>query len=132
VGDFDNDGALDAIFTRLNDGPILLHNNAGKDNAWIGFDLQGTKSNRDAIGAKITVTAGTRKIVRWIVGGSSYLSSHDKRVIVGLGKEFPAQSVNAVINWPSGTTQQLSGLKLKQYHRIVEAPPASNSKSVLK
>jgi len=119
VGDFDNDGALDAIFTCLNAPPVLLHNNAGKGHAWVGFDLQGTKSNRDAIGARITVAAGNRKLTRWIVGGSSYLSSHDKRVIIGLG-DFAAGSVDAAISWPSGLVQKLSGIKVRQYHHILE------------
>src|SRR5436309_2790063 len=74
VGDYDNDGATDLIFTCLNARPVLLHNNAGAENAWIGFQLVGTKSNRDAIGAKLTLRAGNRKLVRWITGGSSYLS----------------------------------------------------------
>jgi hypothetical protein len=127
IGDFDNDGGVDAVFTRLNGSPVLLHNNVGNDNAWVGFELQGTKSNRDAIGAKVTVTVGKRKIVRWVLGGSSYLSSHDKRVVVGLGKDLAPSSVDALINWPSGAVQKLSGLKPRQYHHIVEAFPATNS-----
>lgn len=124
VGDFDNDGAEDVVFTVLNDKPALLRNNVGKDNPWIGFELQGTKSNRDAIGARITVRSGNRKLVRWITGGSSYLSSHDKRVVVGLGGESVPGAVDAEIRWPSGVSQQLSGLRPNQYHKIVE-PAAS-------
>jgi enediyne biosynthesis protein E4 len=120
VGDFNNDGATDLVFTRLDDTPVLLRNNAGQDNAWLGLELQGTKSNRDAIGAKITVTAGSRKLVRWITGGSSYLSSHDKRVIVGLGNQISSSSVKAEIVWPSGTVQQISDLNLNRYTRVVE------------
>src|SRR5947209_19767326 len=86
IGDFDNDGGIDIVLTCLNGKPILLRNNVGQSNSWIGFQLQGTKSNRDAVGAKITVSFSDRKLVRWITGGSSYLSSHDKRVIVGLGE----------------------------------------------
>ena len=85
----------------------------------MGFELQGTKSNRDAIGARITVEAGKRKLVRWITGGGSYLSSHDKRVVVGI----PDPSVNTVdaeIRWPSGTIQRLSNLEVKQYHHVAE------------
>jgi hypothetical protein len=120
VGDYDNDGAIDLIFTCLNARPVLLHNNVGAENAWIGFQLVGTKSNRDAIGAKLTLRAGNRKLVRWITGGSSYLSSHDKRVIFGLGRQAP-ESVDLQIRWPSGQTQTVSGLKPRNYHLIREA-----------
>jgi len=91
AGDFDNDGGIDLVFTRLVGAPVLLINNAGGDNPWIGFELQGTKSNRDAIGAKITVAFGSRRTVRWITGGSSYLSSRDKRVLFGLGPRTNAR-----------------------------------------
>jgi hypothetical protein len=126
VGDFDNDGGLDVVFTQLDDKPVLLRNALGKDHPWVGFELQGTKSNRDAIGAKITVDTGKRKLVRWITGGASYLSSHDKRVIVGLGDGFALGTVDAEIRWPSGTLQRVSSLRLKQYHKIVEPAGAHN------
>jgi hypothetical protein len=121
VGDYDNDGAVDLIFTSLNSRPVLLHNNVGAENSWIGFQLVGTKSNRDAIGAKLTLLAGNRKLVRWITGGSSYLSSHDRRVVFGLGKE-PPKSVGLQIRWPSGQTQDLSFTKPETYHHIKEPP----------
>jgi hypothetical protein len=119
VGDYDNDGATDLIFTCLNSRPVLLHNNVGAENSWIGFLLVGTKSNRDAIGAKLILQAGNRKLVRWITGGSSYLSSHDKRVVFGLGKQAP-DSVALQIHWPSGELQNVSGLKPGTYHVVQE------------
>jgi hypothetical protein len=101
---------------------VLLRNNVSQDNSWIGFSLQGTASNRDAIGAKITVTSG-RTFTRWITGGGSYLASHDKRVLVGLGSG--AKPVDADIRWPNGIVQHLSNLQPRQYHHLVEpaAPP---------
>jgi hypothetical protein len=99
---------------------VLLRNDAGQGRAWIGFELEGTKSNRDAIGAKIIIEAGKRKLVRWITGGASYLSSHDKRVIVGLGDDAAGTQVNAEIRWPSGRVQHLTKLKQRQYHKIRE------------
>jgi len=122
VGDYDNDGAVDLIFTCLNSRPVLLHNNVGAENSWIGFQLVGTKSNRDAIGAKLILQAGSRRLVRWITGGSSYLSSHDKRVVFGLGKQ-PPESLDLQIRWPSGQTQNLSGMKPGRYHLIKEPSP---------
>jgi len=118
VGDIDNDGDPDIVFTTLNGPPVLLKNNVGQDSNWIGFSLQGTKSNRDAIGAKITVSSANRKLVRWISGGGSYLASHDRRIIVGLGGN--ATAVNVEIRWPSGILQHLSNLKPNQYHSIME------------
>jgi hypothetical protein len=118
VGDIDNDGQTDCIFTCLNDAPVLLHNTSAPRNAWVGLQLEGVRSNRDAIGAKVTVSAGARRITRWITGGGSYLSSHDKRLIFGLGgTNVP---VNAEIHWPSGQVQNVSGLALRRYHKILE------------
>ena len=119
VGDYDNNGAIDVIFTALNERPVLLHNNLGASNEWIGVQLVGSKSNRDAIGAKLTLRADGRILTRWVTGGSSYISSHDKRVVFGLGKQSPA-SVSLEIRWPNGQVQSLTGLKLNQYQEIRE------------
>ena len=119
VGDWDNDGRPDVIFTCLNDSPVLLHNTDAEGGSWIGFELEGTRSNRDAIGAKVVVSAGTRKLVRWITGGGSYLSSHDKRLLFGLGHNAP-EKVEAQISWPNGDVQTVSGLAAGHYHSIVE------------
>jgi hypothetical protein len=109
------------VFTCLNDRPVLLRNNIGAQNQWVGFELQGTDSNRDAVGAKLIVTYGNRRFVRWILGGSSYLSAQDKRVIVGLGASSAGNSANLEIRWPNGAVQKLSNLELRQYHKIVES-----------
>jgi hypothetical protein len=121
VGDSDNDGDLDVAMTCLNDAPVLLRNNVGQQNTWIGFELQGTTSNRDAIGAKIIVTSGHIRRERWITGGSSYLSAHDKRVTVGLGSVLSGIPISVEILWPSGGVQRLSNLKAGQYHQIMES-----------
>ncbi len=122
VGDWDNNGAPDAIFTCIGERPVLLRNNVGQKNSWVGLHLQGVKSNRDAIGAKLTVRAGDRKLIRWITGGSSYLSSHDKRVLFGLGGLPAAHRVDLEIAWPSGGGQIASALPINRYHSIVEEP----------
>jgi hypothetical protein len=125
IGDFDNDGDSDVVFTQLDGTPVLLRNNVGQDNSWIGFELQGTKSNRDAVGSKVTLFYGQRRLVRWITGGSSYLSSHDKRLLFGLEKPSAGASLKAEIRWPSGTIQQLADLKINHYQRIVEPSAAT-------
>ena len=119
VGDLDNDGRPDIIFTCLNDSPVLLRNTAAGTGGWIGLELEGTRSNRDAIGAKVTVTVGGRKLVGWVTGGGSYLSTRDKRLVFGLGQNAPAQ-VSAEIQWPNGQTQHVSGLAIRRYHKIEE------------
>lgn len=123
-GDFDNDGDADALMVRLNRRPLLLRNNRGQDSTWIGFRLQGTRSNRDAIGTRVEVDRGERKSVRWLTGGGSFLASHDKRLIFGLGKTGP-ERVDAAIQWPSGRRQRMTGLKTNRYHVIVEEKDAS-------
>jgi hypothetical protein len=84
------------------------------------MQLQGVRSNRDAIGAKVTVRANERNLVRWITGGASYLSSSDRRLVFGLNDWNPAKPVTAQVRWPSGATEQYSGLQPNRYHRIVE------------
>ena len=122
VGDYDTDGGIDIALTRLNDTPVLLHNNIGHEKSWVGVELQGTASNRDAIGAKLTLTAGERKLVRWITGAASYLSSHDRRVVFGLG-DAPSSSMRLDIRWPNGNAQTVTGLKMNRYQRILEQAP---------
>jgi len=120
VGDWDNDGAPDAIFTSIGDRPVLLRNNVGQKNSWVGVRLTGTKSNRDAIGAKLTLNIAGKKLVRWIVGGSSYLSAHDKRIVFGLGSLPAKPTVDIEIFWPNGGKQSVADLKINRYHQITE------------
>jgi hypothetical protein len=120
IGDWNNDGHTDAVFTCLDAPPVLLRNDTGRGRVWIGFELQGTASNRDAIGAKITVEAGRNKRVRQIASGSSYLSSHDKRIVIGLGSGEGLSSVSAEIRWPNGDVQRVINLKVGEYHHILE------------
>lgn len=120
IGDWDNNGAVDAVFTRIGERPVLLRNNAGQKNSWVGVRLVGVKSNRDAIGAKLTLRARDRKLVRWVTGGSSYLSSHDRRVLFGMGSMPANHTVDLEILWPNGSVQVAASLEVNRYHRIVE------------
>ena len=126
VGDWDNDGAPDAIFTCIGDRAVLLRNNAAAGSSWIGIQLIGTKSNRDAIGAKVTLHLSDRKLVRWVTGGSSYLSSHDRRLLFGLGTQPSNRKVATEIQWPSGRHQLVEGLASNRYHRINESTEQKN------
>jgi hypothetical protein len=68
----------------------------------------------------LTLRIGDRKLVRWLTGGSSYLSSHDKRVLFGLGNLAANHLIDIEIVWPNGGTQVASSLQINRYHRIVE------------
>ena len=124
IGDFDNDGASDAVFVRLGERPVLWRNTKGQSNTWIGFELQGTVSNRDAIGARLSLSSRGRTMIRWVTGGSSFLSSQDKRIVFGLGRTSAPDSLSVEIRWPSGRVQTISGLAPNRYHRIAE--PSTN------
>jgi hypothetical protein len=126
VGDIDNDGDPDAVFASLNDRPVVMRNREGQGRAWIGFALRGVESNRSAIGAKLTLRAGERKIVRWISGGGSFLASHDRRIIFGLGSQTVPRPLDLEIIWPNGTVQALSGLSPNRYHTVVERSTSKN------
>ncbi|MBL8173822.1 MAG: CRTAC1 family protein [Bryobacterales bacterium] len=115
TGDFDNDGAVDAVFVSLNDPPVLLRNEVRASN-WLGVRLVGTRSNRDATGARLTLRSGARTLTRWITGGGSFLASHDRRVVFG-GVTLPA---SLEIRWPSGLRQTVTALATGSYHEITE------------
>ncbi len=125
VGDFNNDGYPDVAFVTLNDEPVLLRNNL-RSNHWLGVQLQGKRSNRDAIGAKLTLHAGQKALVRWITGGSSYLASHDNRVVFGLGATLP-HDLSLEVRWPSGIPQTVSNLGLDRYNKVEEAEAAGGT-----
>ncbi len=119
-GDFDNDGSVDVLIAQNNDAPILLRNNAGREDHWLGIRLMGKKANIDAIGAKISYQAGALKRHVFKVGGGSYLSSHDPRVVLGLGSRTKIDWVE--IHWPepSGVTERFTHLPIDRYITIVE------------
>ena len=118
VGDFDNDGRLDAVVST-NDGPAhLLHNLTDSGNHWLTLFLVGHKSNRDAIGAIIKLTTATGSQYVTVTTGGSYLSSSDKRAHFGLGPQTIATEIE--VRWPSGIVQHLTNIKADQQLRIDE------------
>ena len=118
IGDFDNNGAIDAAFINLNSRPVLLRNTAAAGNHWLGIRLRGTQSNRDAIGARVSLRQGSKKLTRWVTGGGSFLPSHDLRIVFGLGQDTADPEID--IQWPNGAVQKVIGLARDRYHQITE------------
>ena len=111
AGDLFNDGNVDLVIEDLDGQPEILRNHGLPGNHWIGFELQGTKSNRLAIGAKVTVIAGKVIQVDEVRSGGSYLSQNDLRLHFGLGSTAALDSVE--IRWPSGAIEKIAGKGLK-------------------
>ncbi len=129
VGDLDTDGRLDAGVVVQNDPLVLLHNRTEPRGHFIRFRLAGTRTNRDAVGARITIACAGRKRVGFRVGGSSFQSSGDPRIHFGLGEATRIDSVE--VRWPSGRVDRHSGLAADHEYFVREgeaplnAPPVS-------
>ncbi|MGC1582748.1 MAG: CRTAC1 family protein, partial [Candidatus Acidiferrales bacterium] len=120
IGDFNNDGATDVLISNNDGAPVLLRNNIEKGNHWLGVRLIGRKSNPDAIGARITYQAGDLKRSRMKVGGGSFLSSHDPRVVLGIGSRAKINSLEVKWPQPSGAVERFTDLPIDRYITIVE------------
>ncbi len=118
VGDLWNTGQMSAVISNMNDRPSLLKNEQKYPNHWVAFKAVGTKSNRDGIGARITVKAGKRLLVDEVRSGSSYYSQNDIRVHFGLGSAAKLDSVE--VRWPSGLTERFDGMVVDKINTIQE------------
>lgn len=110
-GDFDNDGDVDILIVNLNEPPSLLRNDVSGGQHWIKFKLMGAKSNRSAIGSRVTVRHGDKIQVKEVLSQSSYLSVNDARLHFGLGS---ATSVDVEVRWPLGGVERLSGVPVNR------------------
>jgi hypothetical protein len=120
VGDFENNGRLGVLVANCGEAPVLLRNLAAEGNNWIGLHLRGTTANPDAIGARITWSAGGVKRSRLRSAGGSYLSYSDPRVILGLGKAETCDWIE--IRWPppSKRVTRIENPDLGRYISVIE------------
>jgi enediyne biosynthesis protein E4 len=123
IGDLWNDGRISAAISNMNAPPSLLVNQVRSPNHWIGLRSQGTKSNRDGIGARVTAKVGTRVLVDEVRSGSSYDSNNDIRIHFGLGTATKIDSIQ--VRWPSGLTEQFENISVDAIHTLKEGSGAA-------
>jgi hypothetical protein len=118
LGDFDNDGDLDVLVSNNGQAPELLQNQGGNGNHWLQLQLIGTRSNRDAVGARVKVVSGSWMTYDQRKGGRSYQSAHDPRLHFGLGSRTNVDLVE--IRWPSGLVESLKNVPTDQTVTVKE------------
>ncbi len=116
-GDFDNDGDLDILVMNRNDPPSLLRNDAPSGNHWLKIRLEGTKSNRSAIGSRVVVRYGGKLQAQCLTSQSSFLSANDPRLHFGLGQ---ATTADIEVRWPTGVSESFSKIAADQLVTIRE------------
>lgn len=118
VADFDNDGRLDLFVTNAGNEPFLYRNTQPTGNHWVEFLLQGTKSNREAVGAQVRVLSGGKTRLGFVNGGNGFASQSTHRVHFGLGSGAVMDQVE--VRWPSGAKQVFKQLQADRIYRITE------------
>jgi hypothetical protein len=116
-GDFDNDGDVDVLIVNQNEPPSLLRNDVTGGHHWIKVKLVGVKSNRSALGARVTVRYGDSVQAQEVLGQSSYLSVNDSRLHFGLG---PVAEVDIEVRWPLGQVEKLAKVEADRLIYITE------------
>ena len=117
-GDLFNDGHIDIVVENLKGQPMILHPQGGPNNHWISFELQGTKSNRLALNARIRITSEGQGQTGEVLSSGSYLSQNDLRIHFGLASATKVDSVE--IRWPSGTVDSLKDLPADKFYNVIE------------
>jgi hypothetical protein len=121
AGDVDQDGDEDVLITRAGQTALLLANEGGNESSWLAIRLVGRLSNRDAVGARVTVHVGERVSMKEVKAGSSYLSQSALELIFGLADASIADRVE--IRWPSGAVQTLDAVAARTRLTVVEGQP---------
>ena len=117
TADYDNDGDTDIVIMNSNQRAVLLRNDGGNANNWIGIKLVGSQRNGDGIGAKVTVSTADMTQIREVKSGSSYASGSDTRLLFGLGENQRVEKIAIV--WRGGPTQVLKDVSINQILTIV-------------
>jgi enediyne biosynthesis protein E4 len=126
-GDFDNDGDVDILVMNMNEPPSLLRNDYAGPNNWIELKLEGTRSDRMALGATVLLTAGGRTQARAVLSQSSYYSHDDARLHFGLGAASRADAIE--VRWPSGGVSRLKDVEGRRIVSIREGEPEARTRS---
>jgi hypothetical protein len=127
-GDIDNDGNIDMVILNVGEPPTLLLNRTHNSNHRVFLKLVGTKSNRAAVGARVTVTAGKLVSMKEVKAGSSYLSQNDLRLHFGLGAEKSMATVE--VRWPNGDVETLQNLAADAVYTVVEGQGIKNAQAL--
>jgi hypothetical protein len=125
LADFDNDGRLDMFQTNADQMSLLYHGATEGSGNWVQFQLTGTKSNRDAIGARIRIQADGLTQIREIDGGNGYAGQSTKRAHFGIGNSSSVDDVE--IRWPSGGVEKLGPLPANKLHKVTEGQGYGNT-----
>ncbi len=125
-GDFDNDGRIDVVINNMHDQPALLHSQGSNRNHWVLVKLEGTASNRSAIGARVACVTGVRRQIDEVRSGGSFFSQNDFRVHFGLGDASRIDQLE--IRWPSGAVQILRSCEADQIIHVKEGADGSCGK----
>jgi hypothetical protein len=121
VGDLDNDGALEVVISNMAARPSLLKNFGAKKN-WLIVRCVGTRANRDAIGARVSVVTGGRRVSGEVQSGSGFISQSDSRLHFGLGDSAAYDRIEVV--WPGGAKEAFSGGKANQIVKVTQGTGA--------
>jgi enediyne biosynthesis protein E4 len=125
VGDLWNDGRMSAVVNNMSGQPMLLVNQSRNTNHWLGVITRGTQSNRDGIGAKVAVIAGSHKLVQEVRSGSSYISNNDMRPHFGLGGSSEIDRIE--VRWPNGKSEVFPGGSADRFFTLTEGRGTSVS-----
>jgi hypothetical protein len=124
VADFDNDGRLDMFVANANSAPLLYRNVMRSSPHWLTLVLEGTRSNRAAVGAQVRVTAGGHTSLRFVDGGNGFAAQNSARVHFGLGATARIDAVE--VRWPSGARQTFAGLPVDRTLRLLEGDASAH------
>ncbi len=127
IGDLFNDGRLEAVIENLVGKPMILRPQGGADNHWVSFQLEGGKSNRLALNARVRLTAGKLVQLDEVRSGGSYLSQHDLRLHFGLGTHDRIDKAEVI--WPDGTIETFPNLSVDHFYFVREGSGIVSSRT---